>query len=95
MMTQEEFMDVVALRRQGFTITDIAAKVGRGMVKFCGSKSRHGHAATRVISSQAVAERVGAQQACSFRSTIVAGSSLFRTWRGARLTPGCDRPPPR
>jgi transposase len=29
MMTQEEFMDVVALHRQGFTITDIAAKVGR------------------------------------------------------------------
>ena len=29
MMTQEEFMDVVALRRLGFTITDIAAKVGR------------------------------------------------------------------
>jgi transposase len=29
MMTQEEFMDVVALRRQGWTITDIAAAVGR------------------------------------------------------------------
>ena len=29
MMTQEEFMDVVALRRQGWTITDIAAEVGR------------------------------------------------------------------
>jgi transposase len=29
MMTQEEFMDVVALRRQGWTITDIAATVGR------------------------------------------------------------------
>jgi transposase len=29
MMTQEEFMDVVALRRQGWTITDIAAMVGR------------------------------------------------------------------
>jgi IS30 family transposase len=29
MMTQEEFMDVVALRRQGFTIVDIAALVGR------------------------------------------------------------------
>jgi transposase len=29
MMTQEEFMDVVALRRQGFTITDIAAQLGR------------------------------------------------------------------
>jgi transposase len=29
MMTQEEFMDVVALRRQGWTITDIAAVVGR------------------------------------------------------------------
>jgi transposase len=28
-MTQEEFTDVVALRRQGFTITDIAAKIGR------------------------------------------------------------------
>ena len=26
MMTQEEFMDVVALRRQGWTITDIAAE---------------------------------------------------------------------
>jgi transposase len=29
MMTQEEFMDVVALRRQGWTIVDIAATVGR------------------------------------------------------------------
>jgi IS30 family transposase len=29
MMTQEEFMDVVVLRRQGWTITDIAATVGR------------------------------------------------------------------
>jgi transposase len=29
MMTQEEFMDVVAMRRQGWTITDIAAAVGR------------------------------------------------------------------
>lgn len=29
MMTQEEYMDVVALRRQGWTITDIAAAVGR------------------------------------------------------------------
>lgn len=29
MMTQEEFMDVVALRRQGWTITDIALAVGR------------------------------------------------------------------
>jgi hypothetical protein len=29
MMTQEEFMDVVALRRQGWTIIDIAAEVGR------------------------------------------------------------------
>lgn len=29
MMTQEEFMDVVALHRQGWTITDIAAAVGR------------------------------------------------------------------
>jgi hypothetical protein len=29
MMTQEEFMDVVALRRQRWTITDIAAEVGR------------------------------------------------------------------
>jgi IstB-like ATP binding protein/Mu transposase, C-terminal domain/Homeodomain-like domain len=29
MMTQEEFMDVVALRRQGWTITDIAAELGR------------------------------------------------------------------
>jgi DNA replication protein DnaC len=29
MMTQEEFMDVVALGRQGWTITDIAAAVGR------------------------------------------------------------------
>jgi IS30 family transposase len=29
MMTQEEFMDVLALRRQGWTITDIAAEVGR------------------------------------------------------------------
>jgi transposase len=28
MMTQEEFMDVVALRRQGWTITDIAAEIG-------------------------------------------------------------------
>ncbi len=27
-MTQEEFMDVVALRRQGWTITDIAAEIG-------------------------------------------------------------------
>jgi IS30 family transposase len=29
MMTQEEFMEVVALRRQGWTITDIAAELGR------------------------------------------------------------------
>ena len=29
MMTQEEYMDVVALRRQGWTITQIAAEVGR------------------------------------------------------------------
>jgi lambda repressor-like predicted transcriptional regulator len=29
MMTQEEFMDVLAMRRQGWTITDIAAEVGR------------------------------------------------------------------
>ena len=28
MMTQEEYMDVVALRAQGFTITEIAEELG-------------------------------------------------------------------
>jgi hypothetical protein len=40
-------------------------------------------------------KRSGRSAACSFRSTIAAGSSPFRTCRDTRSAPGCDRPLPR
>jgi transposase len=63
MMTQEEFMDVVALRRQGWTITDIAAAVGRHPDTVSAWLKRGGPPAHRVVTDTIIdehwAKRVG------------------------------------
>jgi lambda repressor-like predicted transcriptional regulator len=63
MMTQEEFMDVVALRRQGWTITDIAAAVGRHPDTVSAWLKRGGPPAHRVVTDTIIdehwAQRVG------------------------------------
>jgi len=57
MMTQEEFMDVVALRRQGWTITDIAAKVGRHPETVSKWLKAGGPPARRVVADTVIDER--------------------------------------
>jgi transposase len=61
MMTQEEFMDVVALRRQGFTITDIAAKVGRHPETVSKWLKRGGPPARRQVAATVIDRRWAAR----------------------------------
>ena len=82
MMTQEEFMDVVALRRQGWTITDIAAAVGRHPQTVSAWIKAGGPPARREVTGTLLGERWGQRVAELLeQNPRLLATSLFRLVR--------------
>ncbi len=80
MMTQEEFMDVVALRRQGSTITDIAQAVGRHPQTVSAWSKAGGPSARREVTATLLGDRWG-QRVVELleQNPRLLATSLFRT----------------
>lgn len=79
MMTQEEYMDVVALRRQGWTITDIAAVVGRHPQTVSGWIRDGGPPARREVAGTLLGDRWGQRVAELLEANPrLLATSLFR-----------------
>ncbi len=80
MMTQEEFMDVVALRRQGWTVTDIAEAVGRHPQTVSAWIKAGGPPARREVAETLLGQRWGQRVAELLeQNQRLLATSLFRT----------------
>jgi len=83
MMTQEEYMDVLALRRQGWTITAIAEAVGHHPATVSawltrgGPPARQGSSASAIVDERWAARVVGLLEA----NSQLLGTSVFRILR--------------
>jgi transposase len=79
MMTQEEFMDVLVLRRQGWTITDIAAEVGRHPDTISKWLKAGGPPARRQVSDTVIDERWARQvEELLARNRNLLATSVYR-----------------